>query len=422
MKFYNITQKVYDWYKENIDNPLNAIRDVFREQIFVTNGKFDEGTEDELQGSYRLYQGEHLIGDAYVPQSPLSSTITKDFGQIKKGSTLADVIKHTQGSMSAVMDMVLCPNYASVYHAPYFVAVSKVESPYCYVNDLVPQANISSVSTAQAINTNTKYSCNAGPVMIHKTPIVGTNIIRLLNKGSNTNDDFTADDEYQFIRPGQVTLEYSISCEQGPKEVLGKDNTLKDSKGNNTQYCSLEEDILMPEEGEQPSQKLTTDYSISLPTGEYVLTARTGINPVQYTYYAAYPIYQVSGKQFINPITQKTSWVVDYIIKCSAEDSYKALLNSTDMSIITLPVQKKAIILVPYGYHLSEIYMEAHNDTFSTYNMIHSMIKMDEVTVDPESGDIIHTDTPNETDYNLYMFDNKCIGDGAQYQIKITKD
>ena len=46
MHFYNIPQKVYDWYKENLSNPLNSIREKFSEHLYVTDGVLNDDTED----------------------------------------------------------------------------------------------------------------------------------------------------------------------------------------------------------------------------------------------------------------------------------------------------------------------------------------------------------------------------------------
>lgn len=414
MHFYNIPQKVYDWYKENLSNPLNSIREKFSEHLYVTDGVFNDDTEDEVQGAYRLYKGEHLLGDAYVPQAPLTSTITKDIGNIKKGSTVADLINSTQGSMSAIMDRMICPNYASVYHEPYFVAVSEVQSPYCYVGQNVPQAIISNIETSQAINANTRYSCTGGEITLSKNIIKGNECIQFVDKGNNTNDNYNADDVYEFVKPGIVTFEYTISCSQGPKTVQGKDNTIKDSTGKVVPYCSLKQDTLI-----SSTQDLTTEYSVDAGGGAYVLAARSNINPVQFTYYAAYPVYSGAGSY-----TDDEKWIITSLTKYGEEESYKAISDNTqDYSTLTLPSQNQALIIIHNGYDISEIYMEAHNGTFSSYNIVNSLVMVDKVkvlndgleSVDPSAVD------PSDAIYKVYMFNDKCLGDNARYQIKITK-
>ena len=67
--------------------------------------------------------------------------------------------------------------------------------------------------------------------------------------------------------------------------------------------------------------------------------------------------------------------------------------------------------------------MEAHNGTFSSYNIVNSLVMVDNVkvlndgleSVDPSAVD------PSDAIYKVYMFNDKCLGDNARYQIKITK-
>lgn len=413
MQFYNISQKVYDWYKKNLSNPLNSIRGKFSENLYITDGVFNDDTEDEVQGAYRLYKGEHLLGDAYVPRAPLTSTITKDTGNIKKGTTVADLITSTQGSMSAILDRMICPNYASVYHEPYFVATSKVLSPYCYVGQNVPQATISNITTSQAINANTQYSCTGGEVTLSKRVTEGNACIRFVSKGENANDNYSADDVYKFVKPGVVTLEYTISCARGPKTVQNKDNTIKDSTGKTVQYCSLKPDTLM-----SSTQDLTDVYSADVGGGVYVLAEREGINPVQFTYYAAYPVYSCAGSY------TGEQWVIKSLTKCSEEESYKAISDTRDYSTLVLPSQNQALIIIHNEYDISEIYMEAHNGTFSSYNIANSLVMIGNVKVQ-DDGSLVSIDPstadPSDVIYKVYMFNDKCLGDSARYQIKITK-
>lgn len=411
MQFYNIPQKVYDWYKKNPSNPLNSIRGKFSENLYITDGVFNDDTEDEVQGAYRLYKGEHLLGDAYVPQAPLTSTITKDTGNIKKGTTVADLITSTQGSMSAILDRMICPNYASVYHEPYFVATSKVLSPYCYVGQNVPQATISNITTSQAINANTQYSCTGGEVTLSKRVTEGNDSIRFVSESEN--DKYSADDVGEFIKPGVVTLEYTISCAPGPKTVQNKDNTIKDSTGKTVQYCSLKPDTLM-----SSTQDLTDVYSKDAGGGVYVLAAREDINPVQFTYYAAYPVYSGAGSH------AGGQWITTSLTKYSEEESYKAISNTQDYSTLALPSQNQALIVIHNEYDISEIYMEAHNGTFSSYNIVNSLVMVDNVKVQDDRL-LVSIDPstvgPSDVVYKVYMFNDKCLGDSARYQIKITK-
>lgn len=416
MQFYNIHQKVYDWYKKNLSNPLNSIREKFSENLYITDGVFNDDTEDEVQGAYRLYKGEHLLGDAYVPQAPLTSTITKDMGNIKKGTTVADLITSTQGSMSAILDRMICPNYASVYHEPYFVATSEVQSPYCYVGQNVPQATISNITTSQAINANTQYSCTGGEVTLSKRVTEGEGCVQFVSKGENVNNNYSADDVYKFVKPGVVTLEYTISCAQGPQTVQGKDNTIKDSTGNPVKYCSLKPDTLM-----SSTQDLTDAYSADAGGGVYVLAARKDINPVQFTYYAAYPVYSGTGSYTSDADDKK--WIIKSLTKYSKEESYKAISDTRDYSTLKLPSQNHALIIIHNEYDISEIYMEAHNGTFSSYNIVNSLVMVDNVKVLDDGLVSIKPSTagPSDVIYKVYMFNDKCLGDSARYQIKITK-
>lgn len=411
MQFYNIPQKVYEWYKKNLSNPLNSIREKFSENLYITDGVFNDDTEDEVQGAYRLYKGEHLLGDAYVPQAPLTSTITKDMGNIKKGTTVADLITSTQGSMSAILDRMICPNYASVYHEPYFVATSEVQSPYFYVGQNVPQVTISNIATSQAINANTQYSCTGGGVTLSKKVTKGNDSIQFASE--SVNDKYSADDMGKFIKPGIVTLEYTISCAPGLRKVQDKDNTIKDSTGKPVKYCSLKPDTLM-----SSTQDLTDAYSADAGGGVYVLAAREDINPVQFTYYAAYPVYSGTGSH------TGGQWITTSLNKYSEEESYKAISDTRDYSTLKLPSQNQALIIIHNEYVISEIYMEAHNGTFSSYNIVNSLVMMGNVKVQ-DDGSLVSispsTADPSDVIYKVYMFNDKCLGDSARYQIKITK-
>lgn len=443
MVFYKIAQRVYDYFKnigslssdsENHTDPNDEDIDL-SECVFFTDGHYDaaygqnEEAQDYIEGSPRIYIGDKLVGDSYDTQMPIESdgsrraaVITHTIGSIREGSTLKNLLADTKGSVSAVIDRMLFPNYMPVYHEPTHNMVLNIPSHYYFIGESIP------VPTPTSIPAGTTAYCTVGSSIITagnvsintsitKKKVNGTTGIDTMgNAASGLPITFNNDN---FSHIGMTTMDITVGCEIGT-------TTLVDSLGQLVEYYAIQEHVLAGDMANLQNQYITPRSNGS---DEYVLKEMAGCNKVSYVLYSSYPIFTdaeyaqtiVSGvdnnNNPVHTITLNTDSVIfqendgiTYREKC-----YNALTDNG--AIFEIGPQNTGYIIIPNQYHIVDV-----RQCDEEGNILPFAVNLANLFEVEASIQVYLNNTDNDiyANYKKCVFVPGCLSGTSKYRIKLS--
>lgn len=325
MKLYKLAQRAYEYWKGKSDASGNKYID--EDHIYITDGSYDNGN---IRGNKRAYVGEDLIGDAYITEQDLLTPITTDIGSIKQNTTAASLISETNGSVSRVLDKMLFPILAPVYSSPSYVLSTSNDNTYSFVGNSTYTYNVSNIETAKCTVPRKVIPAGTSTIAVDVviTSMDGQSIG--MSKQYSTQSGISYSSIYNTDGTYDVTV--SCGCAIGTTVLVDSMDQPCDK------YTKTKGTLLIDATDNDWIEHDGSSENIS-----YVLSARTGCQPISKTTYACYPIY-----------TDKYPYgSTNY----TAEDCWKAYGEGM---IITMGQQKSAYVLIPGGYHISSMKQMNH--------------------------------------------------------------